>query len=514
MTPRRTFLLALTAYFLLGAAWAMALPVNGTYDEKQHVVRAYAVVTGQWVAGERVLDAAGWPAGGFDAPRSLLPDDVDCTWRPAPPKPASCQRPVTDTSTAVLPSIADEYHPIYYLPVGLPLLISPDETGIVWSRVVSALLSALLLAAATTLAMRMGNRLLAAALVLVSTPLAMNLAGSVNPNGLEISAGVLLFVALLALLHGPPTRARYALAGTAAVLLLTIRQLGPVLLVLIVASCALVAGAGPVRSLLRRRDTATILGGSVAAGLVAAVGWLLVGHTTEIEPLESRRQNLSAGQILAEIAGGRAEFYLKQIVAQFSYGETTVSPAMIGAWYLLIAALVLPALWFGGTRLRLAVIGLFVVCAAFLVALELYFVPIHGWFSQGRYAMPAGAGIVLLAAVGGERFAERLGDRTRLFATALALATVPLDLYALARVMTRFQRGIDAGLNPFGGQWQPATGPVLPLLAGIGGGILLSVIVWRIRSGYVRPVPGHSTPAAQPTTVGRSPAADPKPMAD
>ena len=70
---RRTFLLAFAAFFLMGAAWALALPVNGTYDEKHHIVRAYAVADGQFFSPVNVTDGSGFGTQGFRVPASLLP---------------------------------------------------------------------------------------------------------------------------------------------------------------------------------------------------------------------------------------------------------------------------------------------------------------------------------------------------------------------------------------------------------------------------------------------------------
>ncbi len=84
---------------------------------------------------------------------------------------------------------------------------------------------------------------------------------------------------------------------------------------------------------------------------------------------------------------------------------------------------------------------------------------------------------------------EQRGWLDRL-ALALVAATVPLDVYALARVMTRFQVGINAGLQPFGGSWQPTSGPVLPLLACLVGGLLLT---FAVLASSVRPAPEPST---------------------
>jgi hypothetical protein len=71
-----------------------------------------------------------------------------------------------------------------------------------------------------------------------------------------------------------------------------------------------------------------------------------------------------------------------------------------------------------------------------------------------------------------------------------AALTVPMQLYALARVMTRFNRGIAAGLDPFGGVWTPPLGSAVPLLCALVGTGLLGVIVTR---SSVRPTAVHST---------------------
>src|SRR5690349_3316194 len=184
MLTRRVFLLALVGYFLLASAWALALPVNGSYDEKQHLVRAYAVWTGQFIPHSRAADTTGEETDAIRGPRSLLPANPDCMRRPKPYKPASCLQPVTDRTETLVPTTAGRYSPVYYLLVGLPLRLSPDGTGLIWARLLSAALGAVFLATATALAARLGNRLLIARTVLVSTPLAMELHGTINPIGL------------------------------------------------------------------------------------------------------------------------------------------------------------------------------------------------------------------------------------------------------------------------------------------------------------------------------------------
>ncbi|MBN1173603.1 MAG: DUF2142 domain-containing protein [Micromonosporaceae bacterium] len=482
-------LLATAAFALLAIGWAIALPINGTYDENQHIVRAYAVVTGQWLPradAAQALDAAGLPAQTFEAPASLLPGNAACTWKSRPPQPASCQEPVTDRTIRPTPSQAARYSPVYYLLVGVPLRFSPDQTGVLVARLLSAVLSAALLGTAAAIAAQIGNRLLIAALVLAGTPTVMNLAGAINPNGLEITAGTLLFVALLALGRGhevgrapatvlpatagaPATVLSATAAGIAAVLVLTVRQQsGLVLFAGIVGMCLLVARRSRLVALAGDPRLSLGLGFAVLSGAGFAGWWLAVSNVTDVDPMPGRGLPYGPLEVLTRLPGTRLGFYVEQVVGVFSYGETGVSKAMILAWYALVALLVVPALRFGEARLRLAVGGILAACLIMLVEREVHFVPTHGWYSHSRYVMALGVGVLLIAACS-EGLDQWLRSRGWLgpFVWLLAAATVPFDLYALVRVMTRFQVGIAFSFDPLGGSWHPAWGSLTALLVAL-----------------------------------------------
>jgi hypothetical protein len=481
---RRVFLLAFAAFFLVSAAWSLALPTDGTYDERQHIVRAYAVAEGKLLPDGPASDGTTFGSEGFDVAASLLPDDVACLRpaKPARPRPASCQSASTSHDTVRRPSAAARYSPVYYLPVGVALLISPDHTGVVWARLVSALMSALLLAAAVAIAVGLGSRLLVAGVALVATPMAVDLFGSVNPNGLEIAAGVLVFVVVTALLRGAGSRRLLVVAGMAAAILLTVRQLGPVLLAVDVAACVILADRTRVTALLRSRDARRVLGASVAAGALFTAAWTLLSGGPDTAPVLDRAVH---GDLLRQIATVRVPFYVHQVVGQFGYGETTISPYAIYFWYVLWLAVVVPAVIWGGGRLRLVLAGLLGFCLAMLVALDWHFAPLNGWFSHGRYALPTGVGVVLLAA-SADRGPERwlAAARSRWLPVVLVAATAPVHGYALARVMTRYQSGIGAPLDPFGGGWSPPGGPV-PALVTLGVGLGLLVIMVAITYGNI-----------------------------
>lgn len=493
MTSGRAFLLAFAAFFLLGAAWATALPVNGTYDEGRHIVRAYAAADGQWLPhGDKRLS--------FRVPSTLLPTDQDCIWDPTPPKeprPASCQGAAVDVGRVSTQTWVARYNPVYYLPVGLPLRVWPDTTGVILARLVSALLSALMLAAAVALAARLRSPLLVAGIALVATPTVVNLAGSVNPNGLEIAAAVLLFAALLALLRdGGPRRGPLALAGVAAATLLTVRQLGPVLLAIDLTAVAVLAGAARVRAELARRDTRAWLGGFVAAGVLIVAAWT-VAVRSPVGDGPGSASGLTAGGIVRGLLSHRIEFYLRQLVGQFGYGETTISPVAVLLWYALVAVLVVPALRGTGWRIRGVVLGLAVAGFGLLVGLEFVFVPSVGWFSHGRYALPVLAGAVLIAA-----WADS-GRRPTYLAVALVTATAPVHLYSLVRVVSRYRVGIEATLSPFSGTWEPPLGVAVPLLALVTGlTALVAAVAWVTHNTTVSsrisalPVPSTRTVSA------------------
>jgi hypothetical protein len=495
---RRFWLGALAAYFLLGSAWALALPVNATYDEKQHIVRAYGVADGQLVSTSTVREEGTAQTPAFRVPSTLLPGEVHCVWYPEPVA-ASCQTPSTDPVPRLRASGAARYNPVYYLPVGLPMRISPDERGVLAGRLVSVLLASLLLASAVAAAVRVGRRAIILGIALVTTPLAIALSAAINPNGLEVAAGILLFATLLARLRGGDTQRRLLwLAGLAIALLCILRPIGPLIAGLAVLACLLLARPRGVRELLASRDARWILGGSAAAGLVAFAGWTVVSRSAEVvSDLNERSEQLTAGEFVREMVTYRLPFYLYQPIAEVGYGETHVNPLVTVAWYALIAVFVGTAWRAAGRRLVLVSAGLLAVLAMLLVTLDAFFVRSIGWVSQGRYVLPVAAGVVIAAGFW-------LPPRRPLWWAIVGGALLPLHGYTFLAVMVRYRAGEGAALNPFAGTWTPSVGPVLPLLLCLAGA---GLVAWLAAASGSEAAPDN--PAAQRVTIPR-----PRPDAD
>ncbi|MFG1928020.1 DUF2142 domain-containing protein [Cryptosporangium sp. NPDC048952] len=500
---RWVLVVAVVSFFLMGAGWAAALPVNGTYDESQHLVRAYGVASGQVYA--KPTDAIRGGGAWFDVPRSLLPGDIDCTFKDEDRPPASCQTPAPDDeSTTRVASAAGRYNPVYYAVVGLPLLISPDFAGIVAARMVSALGAALMLGAAVLIAFRRRRPLLLAGLVVVATPMAMNLDGAINPNGWEIAAGVLLWSTLLTLFRARPgeleerfTRQLVVLAGITASLLLVLRALGPVFLVLIVAACLLLSRRGSVMALVRRHDVWWVLGAGAFVGLYA-IGWMLLSGLSDSEgAIGNDGANTPWSDALRQLAQTRMTFWVNQIVGQFGYGETTVPNWTSIAWYLLVGALVGPALAVVKRHHALVLLGILATSFLSLIALELFYLRNIGWSQHGRYVMPFGVGLVL-AAVSLRRVDRALGTTgVARIVPGVTVVTGVLHLWTLLLVQSRYQFGQGRGLNPLRGSWTPPLGSFVPLLLETVGVVALVLLaLWFVRRVTETDAPVAAAPVA------------------
>jgi len=69
--PVLIWLVAFLGYACLGTAWALAIPVNGHTDERAHIIRTYAVATGQ-ISGRKPFRGKAFAGSEFAVPASLL----------------------------------------------------------------------------------------------------------------------------------------------------------------------------------------------------------------------------------------------------------------------------------------------------------------------------------------------------------------------------------------------------------------------------------------------------------
>jgi hypothetical protein len=529
----RLWLLAFAGFFLTIGAWSIAAPYDGSPDEMSHVQRAAAVFNGQ--IAPRPANAKDGTGAYLTVPGAL---DQSTCWAHHPTRSATCARqPDGDRTPVRVANAAGRYNPLYYALVGLPLHLWPDMTGVLLARLISGALCAALLAAAfVSAARRTRYRMMTGGLLLATTPMAMEMASAVNPNGIEIAAGCALFAAaipLLAVDQRAPEAAepRRAKAGTAepwaaepwtaepwtaepwtvgllaisAMVLVTVRSIGPAWLA--IAAVALLPGAAlraaPRRAALGRLwrggRNAGACGGVIwprpwrlrahvrwaFAGMVvasaASVGWIVTMKATRLGALPGHPM-LGHGQaLLLEVEQWRN--YVDELVGVFAQLDTTMwAPAYL-VWETAAGGLLGLALLYGARadRWRLAVLTAGPV--ALTATLEVRNANRYGLVTQGRYLLPILGGALLLAAWTLESRGLPAEQRRRLTRLVVAV-TAPIQLLALATTMVRYQSGIPAlarprELNPFAGSWHPVLGPVAPLAAAVVGIALVSWLTWQ-----------------------------------
>jgi Predicted membrane protein (DUF2142) len=482
--PRRTLrlvsVLAFLSFFLMGAAWAAATPWDGAPDERAHMIRAAGVVSGQ-IAPEPTSAQNG--TGGFQRVPAAL--DRNTCYAFDPTKSAACmQNPPQDGKFADLGTAAGRYQPTYYALVGLPLRLSPDYTGLLIARLISVAVAAAFLAAAVRSIVEWSRRWFMLAGVLVATtPMAMEIIGSINPNGVEIAAAIAMWAALIPLVHseGPVDRRLLGLFAISAAAVASIRPSGPGYVVIAIAVVLATAGGTRLMRLIRDRMVWLTTAALGVVGIGSGI-WILVMKANELGGIAKTTGILTTAEALQIVLVDRMSYYFESMVGYFAFLDVRMPGTYYALWYAVTGFLGITALVVGrrADRWRLAL----VVASSFVLPVvgDVVSVNTLGMIMQGRYVLPAAAGAALLA---GHIISERGGFRPGTTRSALgwiAAIVIPLHLVGLGWTMIRYQQGLGGkpvvpSLNPFIGEWQPSIGSIGVAVLAVAGAVALIRLV-------------------------------------
>jgi hypothetical protein len=475
---------AFTAYFLAIAGWALAAPYNASSDEHEHVYRAAGVAVGEFAPTPSTVVRGG--GASQTVPAGLVRHEDFC-WQFNPVASAACATPPNGDDTPVrVGSGAGRYFPVYYAAVGVPLAYLPGWGGLYLARLIGGALGAALLAGAVVTVVRYSrHRLVFGGLLVAVTPTAMQFLSAVNPNGLEIAAGVGFFAAIIPLTIGGLDRVPaglVTLAGSSAVALAVLRPTG--LLFLATASVAFLI---PLRRavLVRLRDSTAMRWWTGAALLtaIAAAVWTVVMRSAEFGPYYAPAEPYSRGQAVIEVFhrwGG----WLDQAVAVFNWLALRAPQPIYVFWEIAAGTLLVLALALGGWVERWRLFVVFAGAVLLPAALQVWYVNDNGFITQGRYLLPILAGLVLLAAfvLDEHGFPPRAAPS---LVRLILLVVLPIQVFCLLFMMARWQHGLPdygklgpSSFNPFTGEWHPPVGSVLPLFLALAGFGLLGVIAW------------------------------------
>ena len=393
-----TSAIAFVFFFLVMAVWSIGTPIWGSPDEPAHALRAYSVVHGQIYVAP--IPGQSGPGGLVKAPKGFYESQAGALcYEFKGDVPANCaQDPSGDESIVKVLSTAARYNPLYYAIVGLPSYVIGPRHLLFAMRLVSAALSAWMLAwALTSAGLSRRPRITQAAVLLAATPMVLFVGAMVNPNGLEITAACALWVNLLVLVRGDDPLIRPLLirrAGIAATLMVLTRSLSPLWLALIL-GCVAVAAMPGLRARLRGPDFRrwSIV---VASATVLAVIWIRVsGSITQMQlqtPLDLGLRERIHEARLAQIDN------FDQEVGVFGWLDTRMWHWAYQSWATLGIICAALGLIFGRWRDRLAMVVVAALTYAVPIAANAYQWNKTGNVWQGRYSLPMAVGVVFITA--------------------------------------------------------------------------------------------------------------------
>lgn len=472
--------------FAMTALWSFGMPLMASPDEPSHAIKAAAVARGQ-LDGSLSEDPVQLTEPGR-ATIVQVPTDLarasalaDC-FRFEEKEAADCAPALPEREDGLVDAktYAGQYPPLYYLLVGWPSLVLPGAAALYGMRLVTALLSTVFLVWGLRRLVGPGTRRGLWGALVALTPMVFFMAGTVNPNGLEITSAFAFWTATTALTrHVPTTRPTppaglYVQAAVSGAVLVNLRTSGPVWAALIVVFALLVARPGGIRAALRA-PAARWAGVVAVLASVAAVGWLLT-HS-DVVSTEGLHPEFAQPRLVIAVMLLSTQTFIEQTIGNFGWLDTEAPFPTVLAWFaaasaLLFLAFAAPA----ARRAKLAVVLLAGAVILVPIALTVPTAEAAGIVWQGRYALPLALGLPLL---GGLLVSPVTGDAGRLLDRVHAL-TIPLlalgHLTAFYWAARRYAEGADGDWLSFSPEWSSPLGfvPAVGLFS-----LVVAALAWE-----------------------------------
>ncbi|MEV4556576.1 DUF2142 domain-containing protein [Kitasatospora sp. NPDC049285] len=470
-SPRRLWLVSFALFMALAGAWSAATPLGASPDEHAHFIRAAAVARGQFGGTEVMVKHTVAGVDGYFAETGVqlpawyrdLSSDYQCyAWEPR--NTANCMPKIgSGGPTVQATTAAGRYHPAYYLFTGLPTLVTSGPAALYLMRLLSAGLCAALLASAMVGVNEWRRRAPAMlGLLVAATPMALFMAGMVNPSGGEIAAGILVWTAALSILMSPDPlllNRRLARLGLGGVVLINIRPLGLFWFAGAIAFALLLQQRGAVRQVLRRKALwlwAALLGASA----VGALAWAAAHPDNSVIDIPYWYNPWYAAK--TTFAYGME--HIEQMIGFFGWLDTKAPPITWVVWIGATGLLAMLTVTLGNRRQIFAVIAmtlatLFVPAAAQAAQYQL------GPVWQGRYLLPFAVGLPLLCGfVLSAKDEERPMLPWRRLTGITAVSMAGVNALAFYWTLRRYALGTDGSWLIHHARWLPPLG-WLPWLA-------------------------------------------------
>lgn len=382
--------LVVLGVLLLQAAWIFTMPPFRGLDEIDHAYRAAGVAGGQWQASEPAEAGRG---NLVEVPASLVNAAHDqCELQGYPGHDNCTAVRSTGDGKVLVASAAAAYPPAFYWIVGTAARPFEGAGALYAMRVATAALCLIFIALGAWALSLLPTRWPLVGLVIAVTPVMAYSTAIVAPNGVEMAAGIALWSSLLAMgdRDSRPSIGLLWCAIASAVVLSSLRMLGPLFVVMIVATMALLKWRslwGVVRARPRTVAVGAVL---VLASTVVQAAWM---YDTAISDLSSELPaNPTAFSWVNAIV-----WPLQAIAAFPSQGQSgalVVYPVVL----LIFGALVSYAWRLSSRGERRAIVASLVASYWLPFVVTLLTLGSIGSIWQGRYGLPYSVGIALVSA--------------------------------------------------------------------------------------------------------------------
>lgn len=495
---------------LLSIAWAFATPLMGVPDEPSHTIRAAAVAGGQPLGDTR-------QGATFTYPLVMVPEYIVEATRLGcfagnAAQTADCQVPVSeDDDPVVASSSASSNSPIYYAVVGLPTLLLDGTPALYAMRVVSALLTSLLLTIMFVALHKQSTTWWPVAAGIVGiTPMALFLSGAINPNAAEMAgAGAVLATVSLMLRRSLSTTQLWgygALAVMSSFILTGGRTIGLLWLAVIAVVLLISTPWHRVLSLLRKPPVIATAAG-IAAAALAVILWFRFS-VTPIDPT-GMTEGRAPGIPTVILITLEATFdNWTAWIGQFGWLDYTAPSGVQAIWHAAILGILVAAVVYGRGRARVALVVLATISVLVPPLVQASLFDEVGWLWQGRYGIALYLSTLLLAGItlddgvpNSRSWVARRAIRTG--SILLAAAHIVTFVFVLRRYVVGSQSWPLMLRDP---SWQPPLGWIPLFLIFSALWVCALILIFRWTSDSFNPTTGRrstlSVPSADAAGVG------------
>lgn len=496
--PKAIFAITLALLSLISACWALATPISSSPDEPAHLVKAASVARGEFIG------PASTTGNIVTVPRYIAESHSLTCMAFIPEQSAACQPDSLSGQGDIVEArtTAGLYNPIYYLVVGTPSLLFDSEVGIYAMRIVSGIFASVFFALSIMMLSTWRRPALPLlSMAVMATPMLFYLNASVNPNAVEATGLVAVFVALLSVLREPDDRllwSRSLIMMISAVVTVNARGLSPLWLAVIVLVCLMLVRRSDLVTLLRSRPIQVAIAGTFLASLFAVI-WLLSTNSLAAAVSDPDARSIFPGAGLPwyigawKILDGTFTFS-EGLIGLFGWLDTPAHPGIYFTWAGFVTVLLLAGFasskgsttWF-----LLALVASFLFLPALVQGA---YITDGGFIWQGRYNFPLFAclivGLAAVASWSSISIPRPVANR----AVGLALAAwVACQVGAFATTLQRYVTGTEASWVAFflSPEWQPPGGSILVLFLLLAAAAAFAVTlgaVTRPRAGSREPI--------------------------